>query len=242
MKRYALIGLAEDGNTEIVLGEREQDEPPADAEVVPHEPAEELDGKVGAFDPSAVQAPRTEMRGGVKPLANGRPSLRPLIDEQPALQWWQVISGRDYADFIIAADQVTAVYRVASIPLKAAKERRKDEVDAMLANRAAVGVALPGTGGKAVQLRPQDQPNITAMAAQAMLAKSGGATWDPAFKWRLADNTFAAISTPDAMLAMANAAAAAVVSVRKVAWNHKDAIEALGTAEAVAAYDIGAGW
>lgn len=255
MKRFAVLGLAEDGVAELVIGVRDQDEPPAAAEVVPFDPeaaaqaleaavialaVDELPAGATGVPAAPVEQPqRRELREGVKRLANGRPMLRPLIDNLPALAWWQVVAGQSY---LIEADRVTVIYQIGAVPLDVARRRRKDEVDALLFDRGAQGVEVPGSNGKRIQLRPQDQPNVTAMVAQAQLAKAGGATWDAAFQWRMADNSFLPVPSADAMIGLAKLAADAVVRARKRAWAHKDAIEALGSVEAVVAYDITAGW
>jgi len=93
-----------------------------------------------------------------------------------------------------------------------------------------------------LQLRAIDQQNVIAMSQRAALAQAGAVTWPEGFAWRMADNTFLPLPGPAGMIALATAAADEVYRLRRVAWAHKDAIDALATVEAVEAHDIETGW
>ena len=172
----------------------------------------------------------------MKKLANGKAPLRLLTVESASTEWWQAVTG--HSD-VVSDDGVTRKPVIEARTLDYIKRKRKNEVDDLLALKGAEGKAV---NGQKIQLRPQDQPNVTAMALRAMLAISGAVQWDAGFKWRMADNTFYAVPTPQAMVALAELAAKAVVDTLKVAWAHKDAIEAMSDAGDVLAYDITANW
>ena len=74
------------------------------------------------------------------------------------------------------------------------------------------------------------------------MAQSSAVSWPAEFAWRMEDNSFLPLPVPSMMIEMATAAANEVYRLRQVAWGHKDALTALETAEAVAAYDIEEGW
>ena len=97
-------------------------------------------------------------------------------------------------------------------------------------------------GGKVLQIREQDQGNITAMGNEARWAKATGAVWPSDFAWRMADDTSLPLDTADKCIAMALAAKAEVIRLRKVKWAHADTIRALQDVAAVEAYDIETGW
>nr|WP_298685221.1 DUF4376 domain-containing protein [uncultured Dongia sp.] len=125
------------------------------------------------------------------------------------------------------------------LPLDLIKVQRVDEVGALYDAALIAGMAYQGT---VLQIRPQDQANLTTMGNEARWAKALGAAWPTQFAWRMADDTFLALPTADDMIALGEAAKAEVYRLRLVSWGHKDAITALETAEAVLAYDISSGW
>ena len=97
-------------------------------------------------------------------------------------------------------------------------------------------------GGKVLQIREVDQANLTAMGNEARWAKAGGAPWPADFAWRMADDSFLALPTADAVIALGEAAKAEVYRLRQVKWSHVDAVRALSDAADVAAYDFQTGW
>ncbi len=97
-------------------------------------------------------------------------------------------------------------------------------------------------GGKVLQLREQDQANLTAMGNEARWAKAMAAPWPADFAWRMADDSFFSVPTADAMIELAEAAKAEVYRLQHVKWAHVDAVKALGQAGDIAAYDFETGW
>jgi hypothetical protein len=97
-------------------------------------------------------------------------------------------------------------------------------------------------GGKILQIRDQDQANLTTMGNEARWAKANAAPWPADFAWRMADNTFLALPSADAMIALAEAAKDEVVRLRHVQWGHVDAVRAMTEAAEIAAYDFETGW
>jgi hypothetical protein len=97
-------------------------------------------------------------------------------------------------------------------------------------------------GDKILQIREQDQANLTTMGNEARWAKAAGAAWPADFAWRMADDSFLAIPTADAMIALGEAAKTEVYRLRRVKWSHVDALLALGTSADIAAYNFETGW
>ncbi len=96
--------------------------------------------------------------------------------------------------------------------------------------------------GKVLQIREQDQANLTTMGNEARWAKAANEPWPADFAWRMADDNFLGLPTADAMLALAEAAKAEVYRLQRVKWLHVDAVRALGQPGDIAAYDIETGW
>ena len=175
----------------------------------------------------------------LKLLPNGNPMLRPLIADLPKLEWWQIIDGHSID---IQPDKVVKTYRVSPRPIEELQRQRKREVDALLLERAAVGMEFPAGSGKRVQLRPEDLTNIIGISDLVDKVKTLGKRWPDNFRWRLADNAFSPPIDPDQMVDFAYDCAMFVYRNRVVAWAHKDAIAALADPAAVVAYDITTGW
>ncbi|MDY0872520.1 DUF4376 domain-containing protein [Dongia rigui] len=97
-------------------------------------------------------------------------------------------------------------------------------------------------GGKVLQIREQDQPNLTTMGSEARWAKAVNAAWASDFAWRMADNSFLILPNVDAMIALADAAKAEVYRLQRVKWAHVDAVRALVQSSDIAAYNFAAGW
>jgi hypothetical protein len=119
---------------------------------------------------------------------------------------------------------------------------RDDVLDQVGARYQAALAAGLNYGGKVLQIREQDQANITTMGNEARWAKASGAAWPANFAWRMADDSFLALPTADAMIALGEAAKAEVYRLRLVKWGHVDALRALPDGNAVAAYDFETGW
>lgn len=119
---------------------------------------------------------------------------------------------------------------------------RTDMLAAIVARYQAALAGGLAYGGQVLQIREQDQANITTMGNEARWAKAAGAGWPPDFAWRMADDSFLALPTADAMIALGEAAKAEVYRLRQVKWSHVDAVRALPNAEDVAAYDFQTGW
>lgn len=102
-------------------------------------------------------------------------------------------------------------------------------------------VGLP-YGGKILQIREQDQANLTTMGNEARWAKAMAAPWPTDFSWRMADDSFLNLPTADAMIALAEAAKAEVYRLQRVKWTHVDAVKALVQAADIVAYDFQTGW
>ncbi len=97
-------------------------------------------------------------------------------------------------------------------------------------------------GGKVLQIREQDQLNLTAMGNEARWAKATSAAWPPDFAWRMADDTFLNLSDPEAMIALAETAKNEIQRLWLVKWMHVDAVRGLRTSAAIADYDFETGW
>lgn len=124
-------------------------------------------------------------------------------------------------------------------PIAVVRERALDAVSRRFEAALNGGLAY---GGKVLQIREQDQVNITAMGSEARWAKLVGTGWPANFGWRMADDTMLPLSTPDTMIALGEAAKAEIYRLRKVKWAHVDAVMALQSAAAIEAYDIETGW
>ena len=97
-------------------------------------------------------------------------------------------------------------------------------------------------GGKVLQIREQDQANLTTMGNEARWAEANGAVWPAHFAWRMADDSFLPLATPGAMIALAEAAKTEVYRLRQVKWGHVDAVRNLAHAADIDAYDFETGW
>jgi hypothetical protein len=172
----------------------------------------------------------------VKNCQDGNPMVRPLVDNPPVLEWWQVLAGTSY---VIGPTEVVKEYNVQPKDLSTLKAIRSAQVDAALLARLEVGFSF---GGKMLQVRPQDQSNIASAALRATLVVAAGGSWPNGFEWRMADNTFLAIPDAVTMLTMATQAMEFVVGLRQIAWAKKDAYAAFTTPEEIVAADPNTGW
>jgi len=96
--------------------------------------------------------------------------------------------------------------------------------------------------GKILQIREQDQANLTTMGNEARWAKAANGSWPSDFAWRMADDSFLGLSTADAMIALAEAAKAEVYRLQRVKWLHVDAVRSLSQPADIAAYNFETGW
>ena len=169
------------------------------------------------------------------------PLLRPLNIIDPELEPWQETNGWEYE---VLETEVNKTANIQSKDLSLMKENKSDAVDALLNSKLETGFEWPAASGKFVQLRPQDQQNIASstLRAVAVLTSGGAMTWPADFEWRMSDNSFVAITSASQMLGMTTAAMDFVVALRKASWDHKDAILALSTSQAVYEYDITTDW
>lgn len=124
-------------------------------------------------------------------------------------------------------------------PAHLARERAMDAIAARYDQALAAGMPY---AGKVLQIRAQDQANLTTMGNEARWAKATGAPWPSDFNWRMADDSFLHLSTADDMIALGEAAKAEVYRLRLVKWRHADAVNRLGAVEDIEAYDLEAGW
>lgn len=97
-------------------------------------------------------------------------------------------------------------------------------------------------GGKVLQIRPQDQINLTTMGNEARWALAANAPWPADFAWRMADDSFLPVADAATMIALAEAAKAEVYRLNQLKWQHVDAVRALAEAGAIASYDFNIGW
>lgn len=119
---------------------------------------------------------------------------------------------------------------------------RQSIIDAVALRYEAALAAGMAYGGKILQIREQDQANLTTVGNEARWAKATGTTWPADFAWRMADDSFLAMPTANAMIAVGEAAKAEVYRLRRVKWSHVDALLALGTSADIAAYNFETGW
>lgn len=106
--------------------------------------------------------------------------------------------------------------------------------------------ALEGVpyGGKVLQIREQDRPNVTAVFARAMASLLGapGITWpENGHPFRMLDNSVVLFTQQD-FIAMALLAADRVTALRLNLGALNDALVAATTIPAVAAIDANSGW
>ncbi len=119
---------------------------------------------------------------------------------------------------------------------------RQSAMDAVAARYEAALAAGMNYGGKVLQIEEPDQANLTTMGNEARWAKAANAPWPSDFAWRMADDSFLAVPTADAMIALGEAAKAEVYRLRRVKWQHVDTLLALESSAAIAAHDIQTGW
>ena len=120
-----------------------------------------------------------------------------------------------------------------------AKAARKDEVDNLLAQKLADGMVEEDYR---VQCRPSDLTNMSGAIQFAQMCIVSQSGWPEGFGWRTRNDVLLPLATPEEMVALGIRAFQFVYGKRTVAWAKKDAIDALGSLAAVAAYDVAGGW
>jgi hypothetical protein len=141
----------------------------------------------------------------------------------------------------LAAGNTPLPHMSAEDQLTEAKAKRIAEVEKKMAAMQAQGLEYPQGSGRFVQIRAQDIPNITGAAGRAESASRRN-NWPTDFIWIMADNAPFALPLSDDMTDMGEAAFDEIRRLRYVTRQHKDAILALATKEAVQSYDINGGW
>lgn len=139
------------------------------------------------------------------------------------------------------AEWVAQADAAAAAELVELRGARKDQVDQERERRLAAGFPVPDTD-KHIQLDPISRANLNGAHSLAKDVLDGLVTWPADFAWRCTDNTFLLIREPTTMIEIAQTALAYYNAAMKTAWQHKDAIEVLVTAEEIEAYDITTGW
>jgi len=123
--------------------------------------------------------------------------------------------------------------------LGADKARKKIEIRNRFKRALEDGMAY---GGKRLQIREEDQLNITAMGNEARWAKATGAPWPANFAWRMADDTYLSLPTADFCIELGLAAKSRVLDLRQNKWRLDDLVRAATTKAALDAIDIDSGW
>jgi hypothetical protein len=114
-------------------------------------------------------------------------------------------------------------------------QAQADRIDALrteLLQQVAAGITH---AGKPLQIDEPAQQRMAAVVTQV----TAGVPLPPSFSWRMADNTFLALTGPQ-MIGMAAVAAARVYALRVAFWQATDAVRAATTREAADA--VTAAW
>lgn len=155
--------------------------------------------------------------------------------------WKDPITGAFYDGDRRAGDVAATEDELAAIRLGRARALKAAAIEA--AYNAVIAQGVP-YGGKVLQVREQDRPNVAAVFARAIsyVLDVPGITWpEGGHPFRMLDNSTVHYSTAD-FIAMALKAADRVTAIRLKAGALKDALAAASTLEAVAAIDHAAGW
>lgn len=112
------------------------------------------------------------------------------------------------------------------ISIEEMAENKLLEIDVARANAFESGTefTFPGVQLDQVQIRPQDKPNLLAIAIEARDLKAAGES-DPVIDFRAASNTTYTL-TPNQAIEMTNAALAHVKLIYEKSWELKDAVSA----------------
>lgn len=125
------------------------------------------------------------------------------------------------------------------LPKERALEIVEPKIDAMFKAKLEEGFAY---AGKVLQIREQDQVNVSALGQEARWAKLLQVPWPANFAWRCIDDSFLPVGAADAMIALGEAVKAEVYRLRLVKWQHVDAVRALEQGDDILAYDFTTGW
>lgn len=126
-----------------------------------------------------------------------------------------------------------------AVKLGRVKAARKDEVDDRLADVLARGMTIDDFQ---IQCRPHDLVNICGAVNYADYVLADNAKWPANFGWRTRNDVKMPVPGPADMKALGAQVFAFVSAKREVCWAKKAAIDALKSADEVAAYDIDSGW
>lgn len=139
-----------------------------------------------------------------------------------------------------------AAFAAPPVPPPTLQQRKAALLRAVAAEydgRIAAGVPYEG---KRLQLDTESRTNLQGVVnyADKTVAGEPGFVWPPAMAekgWRMKDNSYLPMPTPQDIYALAGAAALYFMGLRYAAAAHKDAIVA-ATAETIDAIDVTQGW
>lgn len=154
---------------------------------------------------------------------------------------WTSDGAAFYAGDQRPGDRAATAPELAAINFGRAKAAKGAAIAAAFNAAVALGVSH---GGKVLQIREEDKPNITAVFGRAIAFQMGieGITWpEGGHPFRMLDNS-TVLFTPAEFIAMALKAADRVTALRLNAGALKDALAAANTLEAVQAIDHASGW
>lgn len=121
--------------------------------------------------------------------------------------------------------------------------RREGETQTLLDQKIDAGIEYPIGSGKILQIREKDRMNIDTVGQEARWSQlAGGAGWDPNFAWRMQDDSYLPLPTPQDMIDLGMYAKQKYYALLKARWTHVDAMRALPTVAQIAAYDITVNW
>jgi len=176
--------------------------------------------------------------------------IRPLVtDAQPDPRQFAIVE----STFEVLQSEVREHYVLRDLLAEetaAIAERLKNQKVAMIKGRRDHELLVrpcPLAGGRPLQLDKESKDLISDAALQASVIKAsnGQVAWPARMAqkgWRMGDNTWYPLPTPDHMLTFGLWAAHEFERVRDLAWHHIDAVRALTDPAAIEAYDIETGW
>lgn len=203
-----------------------------------------------AFTHNDVQFPADVFRWSREEQWEAGLDIRPLVtDPQPdprqfaiVESTFEVLQGEVREHYVLrdllAEETAAVVGRLQAEKVSLIKGRRESE----LLHR-----PYPLAGGRLLQLDKESKDLIsdTALQASVVKASNGLIAWPARMiekGWRMADNTWYPLPTPDHMLTLGLWAAHEYERLRDVAWHHIDHVRSLTDAAAIEAYDIETGW
>jgi hypothetical protein len=164
--------------------------------------------------------------------------LRWLPDAPPNLMPWQV---RTQVDPIPAA-ALEVPYVVADKPLEQIKNEKRDAIDTLRAAKERAGYSFTlNNQTHVLQTRNErDLLNWTAVYTSSLAAMIGGQGGASVTIRTEADDNLTVTATQ--AVGIINGLRSYGGALYAASWAHKDAVDALTTAQAVFGYDISAGW